>query len=471
MSKESHSFYTPVWSFRGFQLAKRPDSPNLYIVWYLNGKFRKQSTRTANLDRAKEFLMVHIERSEYQTGPKQISEPHTVLIDDVLGYYLERHITESSPSRKITQANLVSIRMFLVKYQLTHVHQLEPDVMDLYREFREERYTEYQLRRYLGYKKYRGCSPKDLLHKVKPISEGTIGRELSVLNAALRFYQKRQKIVSVPFIQMPPPPPARSRWLTPTEYAILFENADTQNLRDFMELLIRTLQRPGFIFDLEINQIDLPRRRIAFLKRGARQTNKRRPDIRISELLVPLLERRIRESQSGYLLEYQGQRIQDMGKSFRNAASRAGLHRVNDPDCDRVIPYTLRHTGATWLAQAGIDLWQISGMLGHRDTRMVERVYAKHHPDFQKKAVEMLDRLVPDQSNDLCANHAPNRVQHERVSDGKIDLISNNTLKLQGDSMVGGRRFELPTPTMSRSNECVKALHSLTNDPTDDPDS
>ena len=42
-----------------------------------------------------------------------------------------------------------------------------------------------------------------------------------------------------------------------------------------------------------------------------------------------------------------------------------------------------------------MDLWQIAGMLGHRDTRMVERVYAKHHPDFQKGATEALDRLVP----------------------------------------------------------------------------
>ena len=56
------------------------------------------------------------------------------------------------------------------------------------------------------------------------------------------------------------------------------------------------------------------------------------------------------------------------------------------------------------LAQACLDLWQIAGMLGHKDTRMVERIYAKHHPDFQKRATEALDRLVPvDEPRAICA--------------------------------------------------------------------
>jgi hypothetical protein len=33
------------------------------------------------------------------------------------------------------------------------------------------------------------------------------------------------------------------------------------------------------------------------------------------------------------------------------------------------------------MAQSGVPLWEIAGMLGN-SVRMVEQVYAKHHPDY-----------------------------------------------------------------------------------------
>src|SRR5690606_22323449 len=51
-----------------------------------------------------------------------------------------------------------------------------------------------------------------------------------------------------------------------------------------------------------------------------------------------------------------------------------------------VTPYTLRHTAATWMAQVGVPLWEIAGHLGHQDTRMVEKHYAHHDPEFRKRA-------------------------------------------------------------------------------------
>ena len=439
--KQQPTFYKPVWKHLSHELVLRPDTPRYYVVWYEGKKLKKRSTRTEDLEKAQQFLIDMVHSSDRRSVP----DPHNVQIEDVIGYYLEKKLTPSSPSWKNTVEMLIPLRAFFRAHQLTRVDHLEPDVMDLYPEFRDELYAQNQIRRYLSYRKYQGCRPDDLKHKIKPISDGTIARELSILNAALRFYKKRRKITDVPFIQMPPPPPARSRWLTPDEYQRLYANADSENLRDFMELMIRTLQRPGFLLDLELDQIDLPRRRISFLKRGQRQTRKRRPDVRISEMLVPLLRRRMAQSASGYLLEKHGQPITNLLTPFRQAASRAGLHDVDDPDCERVIPYTLRHTGATWLAQSGVDLWQIAGMLGHKDTRMVERVYAKHHPDFQQKAVETLDALVPA-SRDRCASHAPDSdsvlFRHSGTRSAKLLIPLRN-------QMVGGKELESLTSTMS----------------------
>ena len=49
------------------------------------------------------------------------------------------------------------------------------------------------------------------------------------------------------------------------------------------------------------------------------------------------------------------------------------------------------------MANKGVPMWEIAGILGHSSSRTTERVYAKHHPDYLRKAVAMLDKisLVP----------------------------------------------------------------------------
>jgi integrase len=42
------------------------------------------------------------------------------------------------------------------------------------------------------------------------------------------------------------------------------------------------------------------------------------------------------------------------------------------------------------MALAGVPMIEIARMLGHRDSRITERVYAKHSPDYLRRAVEAL---------------------------------------------------------------------------------
>ncbi len=391
-------FYEPLWAYEGYTLVRRPDSKYLYITWCPAGtrRYHRKSTRTSNLKLAQKRLIEFAGLEAASNASPKVPEPHEVSIEDVLTHYLDRHMKPDNPSRRTADSSLVALRAFFASYDLGVVCDLDPEVMDEYPAFRQALSRDNQLMRMRSAKAYEGMSDAELEERVKQVSDATIGRELSVLNAALRFYHKRNRITRIPFIQLPGAVPPRSRWLTPEEFQRLHAAARTQHLRDYMLLAIHTLQRPGFLFDLEIGQVDLARRRIEFLKPGQRQTRKGRPAIRMSESLVPLLDRLIASSESGYIIEYDGRPIRTtLRKSFQTAAIDAGLIDPNDRSAESVCPYTLRHTGATWLAQAGVDLWQIAGMLGHKDTRMVERVYAKHHPEFQRKATETLDRLVP----------------------------------------------------------------------------
>jgi integrase len=71
------------------------------------------------------------------------------------------------------------------------------------------------------------------------------------------------------------------------------------------------------------------------------------------------------------VIRYGGYAVGSIRRAFRNTAAEAGF---ND-----VTPYTLRHTATTWMAQDGVDLWEIAGYMG-TSIKMVEKNYAHHHP-------------------------------------------------------------------------------------------
>jgi integrase len=81
-----------------------------------------------------------------------------------------------------------------------------------------------------------------------------------------------------------------------------------------------------------------------------------------------------------YVCHYNGQRVEDPHDSWHKVIEAA--------DLPGVTRHTLRHTRATWLARAGVPLWQAAGHLG-MTMKTLERVYAHHHPDSQEMAANI----------------------------------------------------------------------------------
>jgi integrase len=50
---------------------------------------------------------------------------------------------------------------------------------------------------------------------------------------------------------------------------------------------------------------------------------------------------------------------------------------------------TLRQTGATWLMQRGVPLWEAAGFLG-MSVEVLEDNYGHHHPDFKHGAANAI---------------------------------------------------------------------------------
>lgn len=88
-------------------------------------------------------------------------------------------------------------------------------------------------------------------------------------------------------------------------------------------------------------------------------------------------------SETPYVIEFGGKPVKSIKRAFRTACEKAGLDRT-------VTPHTLRHTAASWMAEAGIPMSEIAAVLGHRDSRTTERVYARYSPDYLQRAVRAL---------------------------------------------------------------------------------
>jgi site-specific recombinase XerD len=72
----------------------------------------------------------------------------------------------------------------------------------------------------------------------------------------------------------------------------------------------------------------------------------------------------------------------NLRRAFRIAIGKANIVDLHFHD--------LRHTFATRLVQAGVDLYKVQRLLGHKSPIMTQR-YAHHYPESLRDGVEKLD--------------------------------------------------------------------------------
>lgn len=206
---------------------------------------------------------------------------------------------------------------------------------------------------------------------------GTIRREMGVLVAALNHAAREKKIkkADIPHVFLPEEPPAKDVWLTFDEAEKLRNACVTARTRLFVEVALATGARRRAIESLTWFQVDLERGLIQFNPDGRKQTKKRRPTVPISDALLPFLEAAHKAKTNEWVLGEPG----SVRKGFEASVRRAGIRK-------HVTPHTLRHTLATWMAQAGKPFFEIAGVLGDI-VSTVEKRYAHHNPHYLRDAV------------------------------------------------------------------------------------
>lgn len=84
-----------------------------------------------------------------------------------------------------------------------------------------------------------------------------------------------------------------------------------------------------------------------------------------------------------YVVEWHGKPVANIKTGFYQACRDAKLERVS--------PHVLRHTAAVHLAANGVPMTKIAQYLGHTDSRITEKVYARFAPDHMREEAAILD--------------------------------------------------------------------------------
>ncbi|MFQ5585739.1 MAG: tyrosine-type recombinase/integrase [Thermodesulfobacteriota bacterium] len=174
------------------------------------------------------------------------------------------------------------------------------------------------------------------------------------------------------------------RWLTHEEEEGLMSVSPIW-LQEILVVALNTGLRQAEILDLTWDRVDLSRRTITILE----QKNDGKDTLPINTQALDVLKARskvrsIKNNLVFYSREGTGINARNLLRAFYKARERAGVKNFRFHD--------LRHTFATRLVQAGVDLYKVQKLLRHKTPIMTQR-YAHHYPESLRDGVEVLDNI------------------------------------------------------------------------------
>jgi integrase len=220
----------------------------------------------------------------------------------------------------------------------------------------------------------------------------TINNELVLMNHALNMCVKDWEWLKVNPVDKVSKEKVNNkidRWLRPDEENRLLA-ASAQWLKEIVIFAMSTGLRQSEILDLKWDQVDLFRKTLYI----AEQKNKEKDVLPLSGKAMEILKARssVRQLHDGHVFYNQnGGRInaRNLIRAFRNVCDKAEVERFRFHD--------LRHTFATRLVQAGVDLYTVQKLGRWKSISMVER-YAHHCPESLRPGVEALDKIITNLS-------------------------------------------------------------------------
>lgn len=353
-------------------MPRRAKGPRLYYrrdksVWIIRDTGRSDvSTGTGNRSDAEKALAAYLASRDTVTGTRRAEDTPVV---DVLDIYGREHAATTAAPERIGYA----IEALLRFWGALSIADVKGETC--------RRYAKSRIRTF-----------KD--GSTRPITAGTIRRELNVMQAAINYCHKEGYLLTPTTVTLPKKPSARDRWLTRDEAARLvraaYRSPKGKHLARFILVALYTGTRKEAILNLSFmpstvgGWIDVERG--VLYRRGADEpeTTKRRKPVRMTRRLLAHCKRWQRKG-APWLVEIDGQRVGDIKHAFEGARDRAGLADVT--------PHVLKHTAITWAMEKGLT---VEDAADYFDTsaETIRKVYYHHSPHYMDRALEILERKL-----------------------------------------------------------------------------
>lgn len=257
----------------------------------------------------------------------------------------------------------------------------------------------------LGDVELEAIEPEDLerykqvrLSKAKP---ATVNRELALFKHFVRYAAQRDwvgeaRAAQLRRVALLKEPPGRVRDLTPDEESRLLAKCAART-RAIVVAALLTGMRQGEIIGLRTEQVHLDAREIILTRTKSNRVRR----VPIAESLVPVLEKALAASRSGFVFENR------LGQPYTACGLRCLFNRARkEAKLGDFRFHDLRHACATALRRTGADLDVIRRILGHSTLAMTLR-YAHVSDELMRDAVAALPapRLpeIPDVAGPLPA--------------------------------------------------------------------
>ena len=225
------------------------------------------------------------------------------------------------------------------------------------------------------------------LDRSKGVSPAMVNRSLAVLKRIFNLAIKWGLVEKNPvrFVEFLKEPEGRLRFLSKEEQAALLGEC-LGDIRDIVLIALGTGMRRGEVLGLKKLDLDFERELIFVAKS---KTGRTRQLPMLNEVKAVLTRRVFGLDENAHLfLNRLGGRLKTCEGSFNKALGRAGIKDFHFHD--------LRHTYATDLISAGVEIFTVAKFLGHTDPKITARVYAHLSPEYRRSEMEKYQSYLDD---------------------------------------------------------------------------
>jgi len=167
------------------------------------------------------------------------------------------------------------------------------------------------------------------------------------------------------------------------EFRKLLEVIDQEDIRDLVIFAVNTGLRSMELIKLQLNQINFNERLVTLDNRNHITKSKRIRTIPLNDMALEIIQKR-KPNIKQVIFTMNGKEYKQdvLSKTFKKYVRKAKLN-------DKLNFHSLRHTFASWLVQAGVDIFRIQRLLGHADISTTQ-IYVHLRRDDLKSSVNCI---------------------------------------------------------------------------------